>query len=153
MSRQHIPDSCCPHINVVPSDADDYLTSSHVEVPKLASIPPELFDEIITYYPVLPLNWHYDTSPTGFPDLMYLERYTVLRALADTCKALRVVSLPRLWSRLDACLVPERARGTWYKYVMQELKRKAPGVCRAQYDLKSRVRSVSFSKGHLRRIS
>lgn len=47
---------------------------------------------------------------------------------------------PRLWERLDMCWVPEGRKGHWYKYVMQELKRKASGVCRAPYDLQSRVR-------------
>lgn len=103
------------------------MHSSVGVLPRLAVLPPELFDEIVAYFPTLPLDWYYDTS-TGVPDSLYAERAETLRALSQTCKAMRIAALPRLWARLDICFVPTRARGTWYKYVMQNLKRKADGL-------------------------
>jgi hypothetical protein len=58
----------------------------------------------------------------------YRERTDVLHALSQTCRALRAIACPMLWTRLNACCIPERASGTWHKYVMQELPRKSEGM-------------------------
>ncbi|KAF7369181.1 hypothetical protein MVEN_00245300 [Mycena venus] len=92
----------------------------------LVQLPPELFDAIIENYATLPSTFYYDTH--SIPDLKYYERNDALTALSQTCTALRVITLPRLWARLDICRVPERARGTWYKYTMQAIERKANGI-------------------------
>ncbi len=120
------------------SNASEEIT--HNNIPPLASIPPELFDEIMSYFPILPLTWYYGTSPTKVPDLRFFERTYILRVLSLTCKALRRITLPRLWSRLDTCCVPENWRRVWYKYVMQALKRKADGVAAADPSLRVHVR-------------
>ncbi|KAF7796040.1 hypothetical protein EIP86_007210 [Pleurotus ostreatoroseus] len=77
------------------------------------------------------------------PHLKYAEREVILRSLSQTCKDLRRMALPLLWKRIDMCWVPEDERGHWYKYVMQELKRKASGACRVQDDLRGRVEAVT----------
>jgi hypothetical protein len=89
-------------------------------------LPPELFDAIIENYQTLPSTFYYDTF--DIPDLKYYERNEVLTALSQTCRALRGLTLPRLWARLDLCRVPERARTTWYKYTMLAIERKAKGI-------------------------
>ena len=99
-----------------------------VSVPTLAKLPPELFDEIFSYFGTIPLIWYLDTVPGGYPEPPLFERTKALRAVSGTCRALRIIALPRLWSRIDACYVPERSRGTWYKCVMEQLKRKADGA-------------------------
>ncbi|PSR71358.1 hypothetical protein PHLCEN_2v12770 [Hermanssonia centrifuga] len=126
-----------------PSSSDD---GGAVVVPKLASIPAELFDEIMSYFPTLPHQWYYDTVTAGIPDLRYAERTMVLQALAMSCKAVREVSLPRLWSRIDCCWVPPSSNGTWYKYVMQELQRKSKGVLAADAALRGYVRCANFAQ-------
>ncbi len=110
-----------------PETANVQISSCADVLPRLAALPPELFDEIVAYFPTLPLDWYYDTS-MGVPENKYMERADTLRALSQTSRAMRMVTLPRLWARLDICFVPTRARGTWYKYVMQNLKRKADGL-------------------------
>ncbi|THH01966.1 hypothetical protein EW026_g809 [Hermanssonia centrifuga] len=124
------------------SNASEEIT--HNNIPPLASIPPELFDEIMSYFPILPLTWYYGTSPTKVPDLRFFERTYILRVLSLTCKALRRITLPRLWSRLDTCCVPENWRRVWYKYVMQALKRKADGVAAADPSLRVHVRTLAI---------
>ena len=113
-------------------------------MPRLATIPPELFDEIFSYFSILPLDWYQDTSPEGFPIPSYFDRTKVLRAIAGTCRALRLAALPRLWSRIDACHVPESSRGIWYKHVMEEMKTKAAGVGEMDATIRGYVRSVIF---------
>ncbi|KAF7798096.1 hypothetical protein EIP86_009311 [Pleurotus ostreatoroseus] len=113
-------------------------------IPRLASLPPELFDEIISYFPTVPLNWYHDTA-VGLPDSKYAERAKTLRALAATCRGMRVVALPRLWARLDICFVPATAQASWYKYVMHNLKRKAEGVQTLSDVMRGYVRTVTFT--------
>lgn len=113
-------------------------------IPPLATVPAEVLDEIFDYFLTFPpmstsmpasmCNW---SKP---PNLQYSERTVALRAVSQTCRALRRVILPRLWSRIDACWVPEDERGHWYKYVMQELKRRARGVSAADPALRAQVR-------------
>lgn len=92
----------------------------------LVQLPPELFDAIIENYSTLPTTFYYDTG--DIPALKYYERTDVLTALSQTCRALRHITLHRLWARLDICRVPEKSRLTWYKYTMRALERKANGI-------------------------
>jgi hypothetical protein len=98
---------------------------------------------MLSYLAVLPLTFYHDVSPThnAYPPLNYRERTDVLRALSQTCVALRQVTLPLLWERLEAAWVPEAKTGTWYKYVTMELERKAKGVM-SRKDLIPHVRYI-----------
>lgn len=106
------------------------------QTPRLAALAPELLDEILSYLRVLPLSLSHRRIVFGFggistlnqDPLNYTERTDVLRALAQTCRALRKVAHPRLWQRLDCLFVPQRAKGTWYKYTMAALDRKKQGL-------------------------
>ena len=107
---------------------------------RFAAIPQELFDEIVSYFPPpLPIAYNPNDIFPRPPHLKYAEREVILRSLSQTCKDIRRMALPLLWKRIDMCWVPEDESGHWYKHVMQELKRKASGVCKVQADLKDRV--------------
>ncbi|KAJ7770269.1 hypothetical protein DFH07DRAFT_806293 [Mycena maculata] len=110
----------------------------------LVQLPPELFDAIIENYSTLPTTSYYDTS--DIPALNYYERSDALTALSQTCRALRTITLHRLWARLDICRVPEKARMTWYKYTMLALQRKANGIADSPVRHHVRTLTLMFSK-------
>ncbi|KAJ6466825.1 hypothetical protein C8R45DRAFT_839033 [Mycena sanguinolenta] len=110
----------------------------------LVQLPPELFDAIIENYRTLPSPFFYSTH--NIPELKYYERNDALTALSQTCRALRDMTLPRLWARLDICRVPERARLTWYKYTMQAIERKANGIAVSPVRHHVRTLTLMFSK-------
>ncbi|CAL1702731.1 unnamed protein product [Somion occarium] len=116
------------------------------QIPALAKLPAELFDEIISYLRVLPLSFYYDTyydkARGNLPHPQFRERTDALRALSATCRALRDISYHRLWSRLDICWVPSEEAGTWYKYVMQSLQTKSKGVVSSSDYLKESIRDL-----------
>ncbi|KAJ7621328.1 hypothetical protein FB45DRAFT_139459 [Roridomyces roridus] len=110
----------------------------------LVQLPPELFDAIIEHFVTLPTTYYYDTS--DIPDPQYFERTDALTALSQTCRALREITLHRLWAQLDICRVPPKYRASWYKYVMSAMERKANGM--ATSPVRHHVRSLTliFSK-------
>ncbi|KAJ6551223.1 hypothetical protein B0H19DRAFT_995736 [Mycena capillaripes] len=110
----------------------------------LIQLPPELFDAVIENYATLPSTFYYDSH--SLPELKYYERTDALTALSQTCAALRAVTLPRLWARLDICRVPEPARLTWYKYTMQAIERKANGIAVSPVRHHVRTLTLMFSK-------
>ncbi|KAJ7472428.1 hypothetical protein B0H11DRAFT_2282954 [Mycena galericulata] len=110
----------------------------------LVQLPPELFDAIIEHYSTLPTTFYYDTS--NIPDLKYYERTDALTALSQTCRALRRITLHRLWARLDICRVLEKERSTWYKYTMIALERKANGIAESPVRHHVRTLTLMFSK-------
>ncbi|KAJ7074941.1 hypothetical protein B0H15DRAFT_956911 [Mycena belliarum] len=107
--------------------------------PRLARLPPELFDAIIETYETLPSTFCYTTETI---DSKYFERSDALTALSQTCRTLREITLHRLWARLDICRVPARAEGSWYKYIMLALERKANGI--ADSPLRYHVRTLTL---------
>ncbi|KAJ7575131.1 hypothetical protein C8J56DRAFT_459703 [Mycena floridula] len=111
----------------------------------LVQLPPELFDAIIDNYATLPSTFYRDTAEDT-PKLEYYERSDALTALSQTCRALRNLTLPRLWTRLDICRVPEAAKKTWYKYVMLEMERKANGIAVSPVRVHVRTLTLLFSK-------
>ncbi|KAH8105283.1 hypothetical protein BXZ70DRAFT_1075318 [Cristinia sonorae] len=145
-----------PIANASLSVANDHvqlpgLTSDVVQRPPLALIPPELFDEIVAYWPTLPLRYYSDTYGVAIaPHIEHATRTVTLRALSQTCRALRAVCLPRLWSRLETCWVPWSDKGDypksgkWYTYVMLEMQRKANGLLASEEILRSYVRTFCF---------
>ncbi|TCD67719.1 hypothetical protein EIP91_012017 [Steccherinum ochraceum] len=127
---------------------DQQTTSTATTTPPLALLPAEILDEIISYWDVLPTRFYcmtYGATATQhithiLPRIEYAERTYTLRALSQTCKALRQVILPRLWSRLECCWVPQHKQGLRFQYVMELLRRKAKGMMEADDGLKSHVR-------------
>ncbi|KAJ7677987.1 hypothetical protein DFH06DRAFT_1033531 [Mycena polygramma] len=110
----------------------------------LTQLPPELFDAIIGFYTTLPLTYYYDTQ--NLPEPRYYERTDALTALSQTCVALREITLPRLWARLDICRVPDHVRQTWYKYIMQAIERKANGIAVSPVRHHVRTLTLLFSQ-------
>ncbi|KAJ7607789.1 hypothetical protein DFH06DRAFT_1249608 [Mycena polygramma] len=84
------------------------------------------------------------TVPTG-----YRERPETLRALSQTCRALRGIFLPLLWEHLEACFIPKTA-ATWGTRVAKVLLDRCKGLMKSE-SLRSYVRivSVSFSSYHI----
>jgi len=103
---------------------------------------PELFNEILSYFRTLPSTYYAATQDVCSLN-RYRERSDFLRALSQTSRTLRSIALPLLWARLDAWYVPNRAKGTWYKYMMLELKRKADGVRKTKH-LHSYIQVLTF---------
>ncbi|KAJ7839147.1 hypothetical protein B0H14DRAFT_2787877 [Mycena olivaceomarginata] len=68
-------------------------------MPSLHNLPTELLTEIVKYYPVLLSN--IDAYVRGVPGDQF-DGDDTLRALSQTCRALRDVFLPVLWERIHA---------------------------------------------------
>jgi hypothetical protein len=81
---------------------EDVIPSSHPHV--LEQIPAELWLEIISYFPAIPIP---TPRPAHNPVLppSTLERSDVLRALSQTCRALRKIFFPQAWERLEVCAI------------------------------------------------
>ncbi len=110
----------------------------------LVKLPPELFDEIISYFPTIPSNFYAAAAPEPVPSDEYCERTIVLRALSQSCKALRHVAFTRQWDRLDLCFVPDRVRSVWYKYVNDNIRKKAVGVVSSGSQVQDSIRYERF---------
>ena len=65
-----------------------------------AALPTELLLCILSYFQEAAIpSWNHE-----YPmDSRYREKKTVLRALCQLCRSLRVALLPFLWERLEAC--------------------------------------------------
>ena len=90
------------------------------------TLPDETFLEILSYFPAI--NFRYGFAHQrglSNPNVLsggYAERCNVLRAITQTCRALRQKFLPWLWEGVDACAVPyDRA---WYVYLGNLLENK-----------------------------
>jgi len=112
-------------------------------IPKIASLPVELSDEIISYLEALPLCIDYKAggglSALSRPDYNFQERNVTLRALGAVCRATRAVFHPKLWERLDCVFVPEKKWGTWFKYSVVNAINKLHAI-RAEPALRAYVR-------------
>ncbi|KAK7681712.1 hypothetical protein QCA50_015059 [Cerrena zonata] len=136
------------HNQPTKSQAEVSSKTLPAQIPKLADLPPELFDEILSHLLVIPLDFYYDTfydtKYGSLPHPKFRERTDALRALAGTCAALRAAAYHRLWSRLDICFIPIKSSGTWYKYVMQSIQIKAKGVINSSDNLKNSIRNITL---------
>lgn len=111
---------------------------------RLATFPPELLSEIFSHLQQLPLTFYYDTYHlrAGI-DNRWAERNKSIRALSQTCRALKDALQPWVWHRIDCCFIPETAQSLWYKYVMENLRRKAEGMKSMPLEILQSVRCVS----------
>jgi len=99
-------------------------------VPKVATLPAELYDVIISQLDTLPECVDYKGSGK-FAELSahgFQERNEALRALSNACRATRAIFHPRLWERLDCVFVPRGRNIQWYKYVVPSTIKKLRGV-------------------------
>jgi len=107
-----------------------YQYAAALRVPKIATLPAELYDEIISQLGALPECIDYKASG-GFVELSahgFQERNEALRALSSACRATRAVFHPRLWERLDCVFVPHDRKTQWYKYAATNAVKKLRGV-------------------------
>ncbi|PBK62070.1 hypothetical protein ARMSODRAFT_964447 [Armillaria solidipes] len=112
---------------------------------RLATFPPELLSEIFSHLQQLPLTFYYDTYclSTGI-DSRWAERNKSIRALSQTCRALKDALQPWVWQRIDCCFIPETAQSLWYKFVMENLQRKAEGMKSMPLEIRQSVRIITI---------
>lgn len=90
----------------------------------LLALPVELFEMVLSDFEDISVG-SIMQNPTTLPKEEG-ERMRVLRALSQTCKALRASCLPRVWERLEACI--EHNDSAWYKQVSSRLERRCNGL-------------------------
>ncbi|PBK85878.1 hypothetical protein ARMGADRAFT_1169357 [Armillaria gallica] len=112
---------------------------------RLATSPPELLSEIFSHLQQLPLTFYYDTYylQAGI-DNRWAERNKNIRVLSQTCRALKDAFQPWVWHRIDYCFIPETAQSLWYKYVMENLRRKAEGMKSMPLEILRSVRIITI---------
>jgi len=107
-----------------------YAAASPANVPKVATLPTELYDQIITQLDSLPECIDYRTNGT-FAELSaheFQDRNEALRALSNASRATRAIFHSRLWERLDCVFTPRQRKIQWYKYVVTSAIKKLRGV-------------------------
>ncbi|KAJ7769683.1 hypothetical protein DFH07DRAFT_938232 [Mycena maculata] len=96
----------------------------------LLQLSTELFDKIFADYSTIPDAFYINTH--SLHDLSkFFERTDALTALSQTCRAMRDITLPRLWTRLDICRITDPVQiSQWYEtpIIMAALERKASGI-------------------------
>lgn len=107
----------------------------------LVTLPPELFLEIVGYFPEIDIQVILDCRQT-LP-VEFRERFATLRALSQTCKELRLVVLPLAWERLEACTTAGNQKA-FYREVGERLERKCKGLMKSDH-LRPHVRFVLYS--------
>jgi len=87
---------------------EDFIPSFH---PQVLELPVELWLEIISYFPAVPIpTLRIARNPVLPPST--LERGDVLRALSQTCRTLRKIFFQQAWERLEVCAIrTERSSG------------------------------------------
>ena len=118
-----------------------------IATPSLANLPVELFYEIFSHFRTLTTEYYllpgYSNLPP--PNLEYAERLLTLRAVSQTCRALRSLTLPLLWSSIETIWVPKelpKLGVPFPTYQMIQLRRTASIVISSGHELRSCVRSV-----------
>jgi hypothetical protein len=119
--------------------------------PQILELPAELWLEIISYFPAVPVpTRRFAHGPVLPPST--LDRSDVLRALSQTCSTLRKMFFERAWERLEVCAIrSERSNnqhaskdysvegfnygvdqipGSWYLGVSRTLQTKCEGLSR-----------------------
>jgi hypothetical protein len=71
----------------------------------------------------------------------YLQRYQVLRALSQTCRALRFQCHPHLWEHIQACLLKDGGNpGSFYRQVGEALQKQCQILVSGLQELQPLVR-------------
>ncbi|KAK0471504.1 hypothetical protein IW261DRAFT_1612060 [Armillaria novae-zelandiae] len=155
----------CQNMDFVPQQVRNASVKYHVNAPslgvfifksnhnlfvhncmhRLATFPPELLSEIFSHLQQLPLTFYFVTSYVRIRiNHRYAERNKSIRALSQTCRALKDVLQPWVWQRLDCCFMPETARSTWHNYAMENLQRKAEGMKSMPVEIQRNVRIITI---------
>ena len=90
-------------------DSTSKIRPDVAQTSKIFDLPIEIFVEVLSYFPALPIP----TTSTAYPLLSpeTLARSDALRALSQTCLSFRNIFFPLLWERLEACAVRTRIKG------------------------------------------
>jgi F-box-like len=113
---------------------------------RLTQLPYDILWEILAYFPTIP-NWEVERNQTVL-NPKYLQRYQILRALSQTCRALRFQCHPHLWEHIQACLLKEGGKfGSFYMQVGEALQKQSQILVSALPELQPLVRYVQ-SQSH-----
>jgi hypothetical protein len=119
--------------------------------PQVLELPAELWLEIISYFPTVPIPTLRITHNPVLPPST-LDRCDVLRALSQTCRALRKMFFQQAWERLEVCAIRaeksngqnhsrdysveglnygrDQIPGSWYLGVSRTVQTKCEGLSR-----------------------
>jgi hypothetical protein len=147
--RDHKRQKCTSAPPSIDEQASQYITPS--PQPQILELPAELWFEIISYFPAVPVPTRRIARGPVLPPST-LDRSDVLRALSQTCCALRNIFFERAWERLEVCAIRteksssqhpskdysvegfnygvDQIPGSWYLGVSRTLQTKCEGLSR-----------------------
>ncbi|KAJ6485319.1 hypothetical protein C8R47DRAFT_1129782 [Mycena vitilis] len=101
-------------------------------MPSLPDLPTELLMEIVKYYPELNLDVDACIHP-GRPVGEQFQGNDSLRALSQTCRALRDIFVPVLWARVHACFTSRNRPKRRIRTRAKMLERRMIGIQKTPY--------------------
>lgn len=133
----------------LPSVAANSRALANDSQPGFTKLPSELHLAILSYFPSIPdaeilANPKYIQSSKAGPD--YLERFHVLLALSQTCRAVRAFYLPLCWERLQSSILSGSNRH-WNQYLLgRKIERQSEGLMLKSPHLRPLVKwAIPFS--------
>ena len=108
----------------------------HRQSSRLATLAPELWLEILSYFPKVPDIVNFVVCRLTLKE-WFSDRPDVLRALSQTCRTFRRFFLPMYWERLDVCT--NKFGGADHLHLATSLEAKSIGLC-SRPDLADLVR-------------
>lgn len=97
--------------------------------PLFLELPVELFDMIMDYYPEVTVLHMLERMGRGMDTLkLGFQRTAVLRALSQTCRALRRACVPLLWKYADTMLISCYHEKGWIKKLSTRIRTYGQGL-------------------------
>lgn len=107
----------------------------------LDTLPNELLEELMVYFPTIPVHEVMMAHGRGCPgpvlQAKYRERFDALRVLSQTCKRLRGLYFVEAWTKFEACTIrddSERA-GQFFRQLGKRLEKKCSGLIKCMHVL------------------
>lgn len=100
----------------------------------LNTLPNELLDELMLYFPTIPIHEvmmaHRRRSPGPVLHAKYRERFDALRVLSQTCRRLRGLYFVQAWTRFEACTISDNSQrtGPFFRQLGIRLEKKCSGL-------------------------
>lgn len=116
------------------NEADRVGPGSAPHLDTLSTLPLELLDEIVSYFPTIPFNEimisHLRQSPGPVMPVVYRERFDALRVLSQTSKRLRGIYFKDAWTGFEACTIRDdsEARGSFFRQLGFRLEKRCNGL-------------------------
>lgn len=107
----------------------------------LNTLPNELLDELMLYFPTIPVHEvmmaHGRGSPGPVLHAKYRERFDALRVLSQTCKRLRTLYFVEAWTRFEACTIRDDSErtGPFFRQLGIRLEKKCNGLMKCAHVL------------------